>query len=236
MNEKWFGARIDRPASAAPSRRRCARARKNVQAYSEVSDPHHLVDPVGLARARALVEAVEVLRRARVLVDLRGLSSARLCSCSAARRRSWRQATAGARPRRGRPGRCARTGAVPPPARAPRVRPDRRAAGTVGQAVAMERRRTHRGDFVAGGDVARPQSRSDHMPGIVRRGRVRSTDRRSEALPTAGRPVGRDGYLAPSGPGRIRRAWPDVEAHITGTVWKIECADRRHASRRATPS
>ena len=48
-----------------------ARVRKNVQRVQRRDDPDDLVDPVRVARARALVEAVEVLRRARVLVDLR---------------------------------------------------------------------------------------------------------------------------------------------------------------------
>ena len=59
-----------RALGRARSRRRSQRARKNDPRVERGDDAHHLVDPVGLARARALVEAVEVLRRARVLVDL----------------------------------------------------------------------------------------------------------------------------------------------------------------------
>ena len=70
MNEKWFGARITGAVAAAPSRRAIAARAEEDPRVERGDDAHGLVDPVGLARARALVEAVEVLHRARVLVDL----------------------------------------------------------------------------------------------------------------------------------------------------------------------
>ena len=69
MNEKWFGARITGPLGGTFSAA-MPRARKNDQRVERREHAHELVDPVGLARARALVEPVEVLLRARVLVDL----------------------------------------------------------------------------------------------------------------------------------------------------------------------
>ena len=56
MNEKWFGARITGPPPA-PSRRRTRARGRTSRRSSGRDDPHDLVDPVGLARARALVEA-----------------------------------------------------------------------------------------------------------------------------------------------------------------------------------
>jgi hypothetical protein len=69
MNEKWFGARITGPV--ADLLRPDCRARGRTSSRSDVDDPAGLVDPVGVARAGALVEAREVRLRARVLVDLR---------------------------------------------------------------------------------------------------------------------------------------------------------------------
>ena len=70
MKRKWLGARITAPLPRhVLDADRRARGR-SAGVGSEVSDAHELVDPVRLARARALVEPVEVLRRARVLVDL----------------------------------------------------------------------------------------------------------------------------------------------------------------------
>ena len=96
MNEKWLGARIAGPPAGTLSAS-IARVRKNSQPVGRQQQPDELVDPVGLARARARVEAVEVLGRARVLVDLRlhrrdlGVGShalpTRPCSARHARRR-----------------------------------------------------------------------------------------------------------------------------------------------------
>ncbi len=60
----------DRPRAGHLVRRQAARAEEHPRVQRR-EDADGLVDPVRLARPRALVEAVEVLLRARVLVDLR---------------------------------------------------------------------------------------------------------------------------------------------------------------------
>ena len=69
MNEKWLGARITGPAPGTFSTE-IARARRKRVGVQRGDHPHRLVDPVRFVRADALVEAVEVLLRARVAVDL----------------------------------------------------------------------------------------------------------------------------------------------------------------------
>ena len=70
MNEKWFGARITGPSAGTLSARDAARAEEDPR-VQRGHDAHDLVDPVRVARARALVEPIEVLGGTRVLVDLR---------------------------------------------------------------------------------------------------------------------------------------------------------------------
>ena len=69
MNEKWLGARITAPAArhVVGGDRARAQARVRVQRGDEACQ---LVAPVRFARARALVEAVEVLLRPRVAIHL----------------------------------------------------------------------------------------------------------------------------------------------------------------------
>ena len=70
MNEKWLGARITGPLARHVLGVDAAHAEERPR-VERGGDADDLVDDVGLARARALVEAIEVLRGPRVLVDLR---------------------------------------------------------------------------------------------------------------------------------------------------------------------
>ena len=70
MNEAWLGARMTGPLGTFSEPN--PRARNVNSACSDGQHAHRLVDlRLGLARPHPLVELVEVLLRARVLVDLR---------------------------------------------------------------------------------------------------------------------------------------------------------------------
>ena len=210
----------------------------------------------------ALVEAVEVLLGPRVLVDLRlhrrevlGVlprSASDATGCAHACRRivpthrrahartgqEWRSGR-GPIPRR----RCPVAGGGVPwdpgPVAVPAaswVRAAGRVRGATPRRVRRRRRRWARGrpSRSAHGHVQQGTRRAGHAP----------TDTRSEAVPTGGRRRPRPGAVHAAANVRAFRLplraapggrVPDVEAHITGTVWKIECqvGDR---SRRATPS
>ncbi len=69
MKEKWLGARITAPAPGTFSTE-IARARRKRVGVQRGDHAHELVGRIRFARARALVETVEVLLGARVRVDL----------------------------------------------------------------------------------------------------------------------------------------------------------------------
>ena len=167
-----------------------------------------------------------------------------------ARRERRRRAARAARPtRRGRRRRAGTRGSPSPaPARSSALR----AASVIAWPLPMTLLAAHHRRAGRAGDLGRGVGRAvvGHEDARRREGRGERGQRRADAIglvvrgddhdrprPSTGRPrprVDRAGRLL-SGPSWIETRMAEVQAHITGTVWKIECAvgDR---SRRATRS
>src|SRR5262249_16913421 len=154
-----------------------------------------LVDPVRFARARARVKAVEVLLRTRVRVDLLAhrRQLAHLCGVTSAGARGYARRTGG-RARRCPPAACSTSLRT--------LAPLRRGGAPVAPPVGRRRHlRSHR--LSAGvGIYARTACRS--ASASIVQATVRD---RAGRLPASG----------------WKERMTDIEAHITGTVWKIEC-------------
>ena len=237
-------------------------------------DPHRLVDPVRVAGAGALVEAREVLCRARILVDLlpdRGevLLLRHRVHCASSASEQAQKAARAVRPvgnqlaHRGQPrpqlgvadldrhhrvlqlgedavGLLERVrGLLDEPAR-----PLRRQAGRGGrerpsrQPVALGEarvgaldaavRRLHGPEELLLQTVAarlvellvRRAQRGDRDADLL--GRL--GDRAEQLLPRLARDISHGESMVPSFPPRERSGVAGIEAHITGTIWKIEVA------------